>query len=230
MTGDRDRLAELAELGVVTASLLHELRQPLFAVKGRLQLASRGRPLEEDELAELVRQLEHVEELLEHYAGLGRPDDSWAELDLSDAVIAAVRMVAGHARRAAATVSVELAGPVEVRGRAVAMRQIVLNLVTNAVDAVAGQPRREVVVRTHAEGRLARIEVADTGPGLAEDVIARIFEPFVTTKATSRGTGLGLYIARKLVDEAGGTIRATPRPDGGTIMIVELVCTAAPTP
>lgn len=227
MTDERDRLEELAALGVVAATLLHELRQPLFAVKGRLQLAAGGRPLDLDDLVELVGQLEHAEELIEHYAGLGRPDEAWVDVDLSEAAAAAVRMTATRARRAGATVTVDAPAPVEVRGRAVAMRQVALNLVANAIDAVACRERRDVVVRTCAAGPVVRLEVQDTGPGLAEAVRGRLFQPFVTTKPPGHGTGLGLYIARKLVEEAGGTIRAEACEGGGTRMIVELLPSAA---
>lgn len=218
------RVAELAELGVLTASLLHELRQPLFAVKGRLQIARHAdRPLSVDELEVLLHHVGHIEELVEHYAGLGRSDDSWSEIDLRAEVLCAAAMLAQRVVQAGAVLETDLGdSPVLVRGRTVAVRQVVLNLVGNALDAVAGRERRVVTVEVRCVGQLARLVVSDSGPGVADTVRDSLFEPFVTTKPPGRGTGLGLYIARKLLDEAGGELRAERAEGGGARLVVEL--------
>ncbi|MEQ1568250.1 MAG: HAMP domain-containing sensor histidine kinase [Myxococcota bacterium] len=218
------RLAELAELGVMTASLLHELRQPLFAVKGRLQLARHARrPLDPDEVEALLQNVDHVEQLIEHYAGLTRPEDTWIEVDLRDEVARAIGMLAHRARQGRVEIASDLDEQVLlVRGRPVAVRQVVLNLVGNAVDAVSGRPEAKVVVRARIAGRVVRLEVLDNGPGIAPEVVHRLFQPFVTTKGPGRGTGLGLYIARRLAEEVGGTVHAEPGPSGGARLTVHL--------
>jgi two-component system, NtrC family, C4-dicarboxylate transport sensor histidine kinase DctB len=230
-------VAELAELGVLTASLLHELRQPLFAVKGLLQLARHrarmpnGAPegptlnrSSDLDVEQLLHHVGHLEELVEHYAGLSRAEDSWVELDLRDAVTQVIAMLDHRIRQEGVRVSVELGDRrLPVHGRAVAVRQVVMNLLGNALDAVGGARVREVRLRIVAGRNEARIEVVDTGPGLSTGVRDRLFEPFVTTKPAGRGTGLGLYIARKLADEIGGTIVAETPSDGvGTRMVVRL--------
>jgi two-component system sensor kinase FixL len=225
------RLAELAALGVITASLLHELRQPLFGVKATLQLAEDGAAgMDRGTVGELLTMIGHMEELVEHYAGLGRIDDSWTEVDLRDAVLRVASMLGATAGRVGARVVLDLPdGPVYVAGRAVAMRQIALNLVRNALDAVADQPRREVHVRLAlANDDTVALVVEDTGPGIPDEVRAELFQPFVTSKPS--GTGLGLYIARTLVTEAKGSLAADRLPFGGTSLTVVLPHARGPGP
>lgn len=215
-TPEQYRVEELAQLGVLTASLLHELRQPLFAIKGRLQLARRSPAgLQSADTEDLAALVDHVEELVEHYAGLGRTDDSWSDVDVSEAVQRALRMLAARIRQANVSMRVDLAAPnAVIRCRAVALRQIVLNLVSNAIDAAAtGQTREVRIAVLDVEGR-TRVTVSDSGGGVSAATRARIFEPFFSTKGPERGTGLGLYIARRLVEEAGGTLSLAPFETG----------------
>jgi len=217
------RIAELAELGVITASLLHEIRQALFVVKGRLQLAHDDRAaIDPAEVEELLDTVVHMNELVEHYAGLGRTDDSWTEVDLREAVERAVSMLETRVRQLGARIDLDLPdGPVYVSGRAVAMRQIALNLAGNALDAIEGQARREVTVRlSMADPDTVLLSVEDTGRGIPDDVMANLGRRFLTSKP--QGTGLGLYIARTLVSEAKGTLGADRLPGGGTVLTVRL--------
>ncbi len=107
------------------------------------------------------------------------------------------------------------------------LQQVVLNLMRNAVDALEQAERRELVVSTAAAdpGGGVEIAVADTGPGLAEEVVARLFQPFVTTKPG--GMGIGLSICRSIVDAHGGTLRAEPTPGGGATFRITLPTAAA---
>ncbi len=217
------RVAELAELGVITASLLHELRQALFVVKARLQLAhDEGNAIDPAEVEELLDAVVHMDELVDHYAGLGRTDDSWSEVDLREAVVRAASMLEPRARQLGAHVELDLPdAPVLVSGRAVAMRQIALNLASNALDAIAREPRREVTLRLSVDDPdTVQLIVADSGPGFRDDMREKMFEAFATSKPD--GTGLGLYIARRLVIEAKGSIEIGRRPGGGTLLTVRL--------
>jgi signal transduction histidine kinase len=224
------RVAELAELGVITASLLHELRQALFVVKGRLQLAhDDGAAVDPVSVAELLAAVAHMDELVDHYAGLGRTDDSWTEVDLREAVERAASMLEPRARQIGATLAVELPdGPVYVSGRAVAMRQIAINLARNALDAIDGEARREVALRLSIADRdTVQLIVEDTGHGIPDDIQADLGRRFLTRRKPN-GTGLGLYIARTLVTEVKGTLEAARRPAGGTVLTVRLPHAAPP--
>ncbi|MGK8892477.1 sensor histidine kinase [Burkholderia gladioli] len=105
------------------------------------------------------------------------------------------------------------------RGDRVQIQQVLINLLTNAIDAMPGGPERQAVI-TVATERLAtgclRVSVIDAGVGLQRDGAQRIFEPFYTTKA--EGMGMGLAICRSIMEAHGGTLGAEPNPAGGTIM------------
>ncbi len=209
-------LAELAELGVAMGGLLHEIRQPLFVTKGLLQLArAEGRTPSAEEVAQALEQLAHLEELVEHYGHLGRKDDSLAEVDALDVARRVALTVSQRAARVRAEVVVR-GEPVIVTLRPVALRQVLLNLVGNAIDAVEDRPERRIVLEVGLSSGWAVIAVTDTGPGVAPGIAARLFDPFVTTKAPGRGTGLGLWIARSLAEETGGTIGVAATGSAGT--------------
>ncbi len=101
------------------------------------------------------------------------------------------------------------------------IQQIVVNLVVNAVQAMAGEGRLTVSTGPSGPGRV-RLAVSDTGPGIKPEVARRIFEPFFTTKPEGQGTGLGLSICYQIAEEHGGTIRLEPSPEGGACFVVEL--------
>ncbi|HEX8625710.1 MAG TPA: ATP-binding protein [Allosphingosinicella sp.] len=98
----------------------------------------------------------------------------------------------------------------------VQVQQVVLNLIRNAMDAMEESPRRELRIEACAgEDGMARVTVADTGPGISEEVAGQLFQPFVTTKAN--GMGIGLSISRTIVESHGGRLWAEPAPGGGTL-------------
>ncbi|TNE89100.1 MAG: HAMP domain-containing histidine kinase [Deltaproteobacteria bacterium] len=216
-----DETARLAELGLLTASLMHELRQPVFAIKALAQiLRSEGA---DPRLAALLEHVDHVEDLIAHYGGFGA-SLAEATFDLRVPVREAVDMMGHRARALHAELRHEPAdAPLRVNGRSSAALQVVVNLLHNALDAVEeGDAGRIVVVRSFVDGDNAVIEVEDTGPGLPLEVRQKLGRPFVTTKPPGRGTGLGLYIAQKLVREHGGDL-SFPTPErGGTLVRVAL--------
>lgn len=209
--------ARLAELGVLTSSLLHELRQPLFALKSMIELDLAGGA--DGRLRAMLGQVEQIERLVQHYGGLGRDDELPQPYDPVSTVVGAVEMLRFRARQVGAALEVEQeALPTQV-GQPGALRQIVLNLVHNALDAVDGHAERRVVLRVAPDGGTLLLVVADSGPGFAPEVAARAFQPFVTTKPPGRGTGLGLYITRALVEEAGGTVRLGVASPGARVEV-----------
>jgi two-component system sensor kinase FixL len=105
-------------------------------------------------------------------------------------------------------------GPVLVEK--VQIQQVLINLIRNAIEAMQGAKRKELVVTTAPSDRdMIEVSVADTGQGIAEEITDRLFQPFVTTKPA--GMGVGLSISKRIIESHGGEIRAEPNPGGGTV-------------
>jgi len=217
----------MAEMGVMTSSLLHELRQPLYTMKTLAELVLVNQTegeRDQQRLRRLLEAAEHMDQLIGHYGAMGRDDDAVVLVDLNRLVADSVQMLAHRARELRATVTFRPhSTPLPIRARETAIRQIGVNLMQNALDAVEEVDRREVVVCTELVGDQARWVVEDSGGGIPEALRDQLFEPFVTTKPPGRGTGLGLYITRRLVRAAGGGMRL--QSDGvGARAVIKLPC------
>ena len=137
-------------------------------------------------------------------------------IDLHAVVNESLALVAHEMRARQIEATVDLpSNPCIISGDQVLLQQVLVNLVMNAMDAMAETPpaRRHLTIRSEVRAADVEVSVRDTGPGLPADIIDTLFTPFVTTK--SHGLGIGLTIARTIVDAHGGTIDAHNNPDGG---------------
>lgn len=218
------RVARMAELGVMTSALLHELRQPLFAIKALAEMtAVEGGCTVTERMESLLRQVGHIEELVGHYGGLGRDDDSTLVFDARLPIQLTLNMFRHRARRHRVELRTELGGDaLWVRGRESAIRQIAINLLQNAMDAVDGRDERVVAIRAGSRGDMVFFEVKDTGVGIPKHKQAEVFEPFYTSKPVGRGTGLGLHITRLLVEGLGGGVDLASEDGVGTRLMVSI--------
>ena len=189
----------LAELGLLSAELIHELRQPVFSARALVTMMRQGAetPAALDTLED---QLRHMQALLERYAVSGRRSLGQMEpLDLHATIRATTKTLQARARSRQLRLYFEENGPARaVLADPVGVRQIAINLIGNALDAA----RSAVTVST--SGRL--LVVTDDGPGIPESLAARIFDPFFSTKPPDRGTGLGLAIAQQLAEDSGAVM------------------------
>jgi two-component system C4-dicarboxylate transport sensor histidine kinase DctB len=204
--GAVDEALRLAELGLLTAGLIHELRQPVFAVKALAQLAESHPARAADYLPQILAQIRTVEALLGSYGDFSRRPATRREVfDLRTPVESAMVILTHRGAAAQVPIDVALPDAVAVRGSLLAVQQAVVNLGQNALDALRGVPagRLRITVVVGAAGGVIRVE--DNGPGLPAAIRAHLFEPFHTTKAA--GTGLGLTISRDLVRDSGGELR-----------------------
>ncbi len=209
-------------LGVVAASIGHELKTPIGWITNNLAYVQRElqqlqKPLEPDRLSALLEDVASsladtqagVERLLEIVHGIetaSRVSIIEAQIvDLSEVLRQSLRLVSSELRRGA-SLEVNVAGAPKVRGSSTRLGQVMLNLLVNAIQVLALRPREgnAISVRLREEGAHALFQVADNGPGIAPEARDKIFDPFFTTKAF--GSGLGLAISRKIVDEAGGVL------------------------
>lgn len=213
------------------ATLSHELRQPLFAIKAIHQLALHGEgSLGKADIRLVVEHIRQVEELLMRYSSpsMGVAEQSGVAIDLRRPVEQAavvLRYLVGNRG-----VSLELRLPEEpvwVRARSESMRQVVTNLLQNALDAVEGQGSPAVVIGVAAKGEQGVLWVQDNGPGIDPASQDAVFEAHVTSKGDSGGSGLGLFIARSLAEEAGGQLRAHSHNEGARL-VMSLALAPAP--
>ena len=217
----RDRHSAAARL---LAQLAHEVRNPVASVRNCLEVLRRRVEGDEEasEIADLaIDELLRMHELAEQMLDLHRPGSTEGDCDataVAEDVAAVVRIGLGDREVDIVVTSV---GPVTTEIAADPLKQVLLNLVQNAQDALGDSGRIEIHVK--ATNRNARIDVIDSGPGIGDDALPQIFDPFFTTKADVRGVGLGLFIAAGIVRSHGGRIAAANRADGaGARLTVEL--------
>ncbi len=232
-------LNRTATAGALSASVAHELNQPLGAILNYAETAeillSQKTPnvaqLKEI-ISDIRRDDQRASEVIEHLRGLFK-QKSEIELqtfDLSDTINAAVRILDPDARqRGIALDSAIPTAVLPVRADRVQLEQVILNLMANGMDAVsscAPSQRRLMIQAIPSGDSDVEVMVSDSGPGIPRDSLKRIFETFYTTKAN--GTGLGLSIARTIVETYGGRIWAENREGGGAVFRFTLPLTAKP--
>jgi nitrogen fixation/metabolism regulation signal transduction histidine kinase len=204
----------------VARRLAHEIKNPLMPIqlsaerirhKLEAQLGASERALLERSVGTIVTQVQAMKQLVDEFRDYARlPSAQLVPLDLN-AVVMDVLALYGQAQEQG-RVQVQLAnGLPSIMGDATQVRQVIHNLLQNAFDAVAESADGRVVLRTELahgsgdEARAVRLLITDNGPGFADKVLRRAFEPYVTTK--SKGTGLGLAVVRKIADEHGARVR-----------------------
>ncbi|KQV79616.1 sensor histidine kinase [Rhizobium sp. Root1220] len=220
-------LNQSATAGALSSSIAHELNQPLSAIRNNADAASELLRSEKPDLQLMQQILQDIQEddqragdIIARMRGLlkKRSEIEWQEFDLNDVMTSAICIIHGEAERRGIVLKVtEPAGELPVRADKVHVQQVVLNLATNAMDSIldADSSTRVLTFETSLSNERAALCVADTGNGIPEERLSRVFEPFYTTKQA--GTGLGLSIARAIVETYGGTIAAYNRPEGGAI-------------
>ncbi|HXT96354.1 MAG TPA: ATP-binding protein [Polyangia bacterium] len=223
----RDLLAaagRLAEFGRFAAQQIHELRQPLFAIKGLAQLLLEKDRVELDEVLDfarhIVEQSERLTGLVANLRQLSVPARSAGKgrTEVGDALVRVTSLLEFRLRKAGVTLRTQIAPDVPaVATTPHALEQILINLLGNALDAVSGAAGPIVQLRARVlpeNPRFTSIEVADNGPGIAKAVRSRLFESFFTTKGEEQGTGLGLAVSREIARGAGGELVLLDEPGG----------------
>ncbi len=221
------RANRLAAIGQTFAGLAHEINQPLIALKMALAscrlLVEQGRTREIgatlDDMALTVDRVAELASALKQRAGEGARRR--VRVELAAEAARAVDLVRFRAADSGTTIELEARDPAVVIGDPVRLQQVAMNLVLNALDAVAGGARKMVRVSVDCVDGMAELRVADSGPGLTPEQQAHLFEPFFTTKGRE-GLGLGLAISQTTVGEHGGTFECTTNEGGGAVFRVRI--------
>jgi len=218
-------IGRVSAMGELTASLAHELNQPLTAILNNAQVALRHLDAASPDLsglreilADIVADDKRAAEVIHRLRALVKKGDlGHVPLDINDVVAEVAQLVRHDVVRRNVPMTVDLAaGLPSVRGDRVQLQQVVLNMILNGLEAMA-EPNgrgRALVIRTARAGDAAvRVSVEDSGAGIDPDDVERLFEPLYTTKP--EGLGMGLAIARTIVDAHGGRLGASNNAAGG---------------
>lgn len=217
----RERLSSLGRLSTVIA---HEVRNPLMIIKGALRTLGRDAATAadvRDAAKDIDEEIERLNNLVSDVLDVARPIRyDAATTDINAVCRAAVQAAAAGQAHAAVQLDLAPALP-DISTDGERLRTVLVNLLTNAQHAIEGRPNPRVTVMTQrlAERRVA-ITIRDTGAGIAEDDLPRIFDPYFTTRRA--GTGLGLAIAKNIVEAMGGSIGVTTRQGIGTDFRIEV--------
>jgi PAS domain S-box-containing protein len=223
---------KLAATGRLAASIAHEINNPLEAVQNSLYLLTRTVPEGAPERSFLdiaTRETQRMSRILRQMLGFYRPTTSMGPTDVNALVMEAETLIAKRLRENSVRIEKELLPTLPlIRASADQLKQVLLNLFLNATEAMPKGGRLIVATQTGGGSELdaysadvVRIDVRDTGTGISEEAVARIFEPFFSTKM-EKGTGLGLWVSHGIVQAHGGTLKVRSRSGQGTTFTITL--------
>ena len=216
---------KLSSIGLLAAGVAHEVNTPLAVISTYAQMLAKQ--VAEDTqksliLDKIAKQTFRASEIVNSLLNFSRTSTtSFGELNLNRVIQETLTLLEHQLQKAGVQVKTSLEPDLApVHGNAGKLQQVFLNLFLNARDAMSGSGTLEV--RTWPEGAGVKVEVADTGTGIPPEHLNRIYDPFFTTKAARKGTGLGLAVSYGIIQEHGGSIEASNRPAGGARFRIEL--------
>lgn len=226
---DLIQAGKLAGLGQMSAALSHEFNQPLAAAKTYAEsaavLISLGRV---DEASDNVRRIsaliDRMASISRHLRNFARkPKEKLGAVSVDEVVRDTLEIVEARLATANAELTLDMEkGLPPVTAGAVRLQQVLVNIITNAADAVEGREDRRIDVSAVRDKSKVVILVRDRGEGVAAAIQDRIFDPFFTTKGVGKGLGLGLSISYNIVKDFGGSLTVRNHPEGGAVFVVEL--------
>lgn len=213
--------ANARSLENLSASIAHEIRNPVTAAKSLVQQMGED-PGAADNIQYArvaLEELDRVERSISHLLKYARDEESRFEMvDLPDIIRSAVASIQDRIDRQGIEVDVDISAPCRMRGDSEKLRRVLLNLLRNAIDALAESatptPCIVILAGENLAGREVWLRFRDNGPGMHPDVKRRIFDPFYTTK--DDGTGLGLALSKKVVESHGGSMQVQTDADSGS--------------
>ncbi|MBN9453407.1 MAG: HAMP domain-containing protein [Bosea sp.] len=231
---DLIQAAKLAALGQMAAGLSHELNQPLAAIRSHAHngalLLERGRPEEARKAIGRIQALTtRAADLIAHLRRFARkPGVVLAPVAVGDVVETALSLFGPRFDAERVALERDLpAARLHVHAEEIRLEQVLVNLIANALDAVAGARDATIAIGARRDGHRVEIWVADNGPGIDRAHLERIFDPFFTTKPVGSGLGLGLSLSYNIIKDLGGTLAVAETGPGGTRFLITLEGTTA---
>ncbi|MBS1157568.1 MAG: dctB [Proteobacteria bacterium] len=220
---------KLAIIGQLSTSIAHEINQPLAALSvlahNALRLQQRAEYGEvESNLERIGKMVGQMAQITDHLKGFARKSSGTpGPVSLQKALDNALFLLEQRVRRRRIKVDIALTGPDMLAWcDPVRLEQVLLNLISNAFDAMEHTPHPRLEITAEQRAGRIRLLLRDHGPGLSEETLQHLFEPFFTTKEPGVGLGLGLAISAGIVRDFGGTLAGENMPDGGALFILEI--------
>ncbi|MBN2374019.1 MCP four helix bundle domain-containing protein [bacterium] len=222
------RSAKMASLGQLSANIAHEIRNPLTAIKMRLYSLTReltNIPYAGEDLGIIREEIDRIEKTVKNCLDFARPPEpNFQRCDVNKILEGTINLVSSKAESQHIRIIKRFnATPAQTEADGEQMRQVFFNLILNAIEAMPDGGDLDLSIEKREDKRMQsiiEIRIADTGPGLPVNFKRRIFEPFFTTK--TEGTGLGLFIASRIIHMHKGAIEAESQPGHGTVFAVKL--------
>lgn len=229
MQADLVQAGKLAALGRMSAALSHEINQPLAAARNYADSAGllidrADLPRAKENIGQILALIDRMAAIARHLRNVARkPNEPLKTVDLQAVVTDALAVARTRLEAAAAEVELDLPPDLPlVQGGPVRLQQVLVNVLSNAADAVDGLPDRRISLTARAFGDEVQITIRDRGPGVAPAIMDRIFDPFFTTKQVGSGLGLGLSISYNIMKDFQGDLRVSNHPEGGAVFTLVL--------
>lgn len=226
---DLIQAGKLAGLGQMSAALSHELNQPLAAAKtyadSATVLIERNRTQEaRDNIGRISSLIDRMASISRHLRNFARkPNEELGAVPLDDVLKDTQEIIAARLKAADAVLEVDLGAvsPV-VKAGPIRLQQVLVNIISNAADAIEGQADRRIFLKAENIAGRVVVTIKDNGPGVPPAIAERIFDPFFTTKGVGKGLGLGLSISYNIIKDFGGNLAVSNHEGGGAVFRIEL--------
>lgn len=217
-----EKLQRLISVSQLAAGLAHEIKNPLTAIKGFLQLIGRkkGQPIPENYFEVMMSEISRIEKLINEFRLLAKPNKEtcYSKVNFTAVIQDVVLLMESQAVNKNTVIESYLSEPAYVLGEEQRLKQVVINLIKNAIEAV--QEQGKVIVKLESDDNNVMLHIIDNGIGIDENVLKRIGSPFFTTKRN--GTGLGLSVCYSIIEHHNGNIQVHSQLGKGTEFIVTL--------
>ncbi len=227
-----DHTHQLATLGTLTAGIAHEINNILTPVMAYAQLARSNpgdRALGTKALDRAVAGVESASRIIEAVLGFARNDDEGEHALVTEVIASSLACLSRDPVRDGIRLIIEVDADAAVRIRPLALQQVLLNLILNAISVLHGTQGELRISAAELPDGTTRIRVRDTGPGIPNEIITTLFDAFVTTRKDGKpslsghgGSGLGLAVCRRLIENSGGSIILEDTPEGGASFAITI--------